>query len=210
MNAGCSIISRAVHGCTNAAGAWMRRSGHPGLLSLACPRESSQREGPPGWREYSRASAVPGPGAAPTRDPSRAGQAQTSCLRPLRGARPEPYGARARHTGAENRTHLAVAVHRCFRPADSTHTARPNGFCSHPRLSEPSTAAPPRGVARLLFEPEARFISARRVRRALGGARSAGDRALCARRSDRGGLSFGDFSLAAQRKVTCRGSATHK
>src|SRR3990170_5801980 len=26
----------------------------------------------------------------------------------------------------------------------------------------------------------------------------------------RGGLSFGDFSLAAQRKVTCRGSATHK
>src|SRR3990170_3131931 len=25
-----------------------------------------------------------------------------------------------------------------------------------------------------------------------------------------GGLSFGDFSLAAQRKVTCRGSATHK
>src|SRR3990172_1331942 len=26
----------------------------------------------------------------------------------------------------------------------------------------------------------------------------------------RGGLSFGDFSSAAQRKVTCRGSATHK
>src|SRR3989344_763485 len=43
---------------------------HPGLLSLACPRESSQREGPPGWREYSRASAVPGPGADLTRHPA--------------------------------------------------------------------------------------------------------------------------------------------
>ena len=30
------------------------------------------------------------------------------------------------------------------------------------------------------------------------------------RRSDRGVLSFGDFSLHEQRKVTCRGSATHK
>ncbi len=33
-------------------------------------------------------------------------------------------------------------------------------------------------------------------------ARSAGDRAKCARRSDRGGLPFGYFSLAEQRKVT--------
>src|SRR3989338_9194821 len=26
---------------------------HPGLLSLACPRESSQKEGHPGWRDFS-------------------------------------------------------------------------------------------------------------------------------------------------------------
>ena len=112
--------------------------------------------------------------------------------------------------GPKSNTHLAVAVHRCFRPADPTHTARPNGFCSNPRRSEPSSGVPPRAVARLLFEPEARFLSARRVRRALGGASSAGYRTMCVRRSDRGGLSFGDFSLAVQRKVTCRGSATHK
>src|SRR3990170_8803269 len=106
--------------------------------------------------------------------------------------------------GGKQKNPFGPAVHRCFRPAESTHTARPNGGCPHPRRSEPSTAAPPRGVARLLFEPEARFISARRVRRALGGARSAGDRALCARRSDRACfLSVPFFVL--HRMCECRG-----
>ena len=68
----------------------------------------------------------------------------------------------------------------------------------------------PKGCRAPPVRARSAFLSARRVRRALGGASSAGDRALCARRSDRGGLSFGDFSLAVQRKATCRGSATHK
>ena len=60
--------------------------------------------------------------------------------------------------GPKSNTHLAVAVHRCLRPAGLIYRARPNGFCSNPRRSEPSTAAPPRGVARLLFEPEPRCL----------------------------------------------------
>src|SRR3990172_10907625 len=36
---------------------------HPGLLFFACPKKSNQKKGQPGWRDYSRASAVPGPGA---------------------------------------------------------------------------------------------------------------------------------------------------
>src|SRR3990172_12723115 len=60
--------------------------------------------------------------------------------------------------GPKSNTHLAVAVHRCLRPAGLIYRARPNGFCSNPRRSEPSKAEPPRGVARLLFEPEPRCL----------------------------------------------------
>jgi len=48
----------------------------------------------------------------------------------------------------------------------------------------------------------ARHVGAPRVR--------TGHRPVCGRRSDRGVLSFGSFSLHEQRKGTCRGSATHK
>src|SRR3989344_7758088 len=67
------------------------------------------------------------------------------------------------------------------------------------RASQPES-----GEASLVFEPEARILRPR-VRRAPIPARSArGCRRL------RGVISFGDFSLDKQRKVTCRGSVTHK
>src|SRR3989344_5123982 len=43
---------------------------HPGLLFFACPKKSNQKKGHPGWREYTHASAVPGPGADLTRHPA--------------------------------------------------------------------------------------------------------------------------------------------
>jgi len=54
------------------------------------------------------------------------------------------------------------------------------------------------------------LYSARRVRRAPGRSEARrGPRAVCAAKRP-GRISFGDFSLSVQRKVTCRGSATHK
>jgi len=58
-----------------------------------------------------------------------------------------------------------------------------------------------------VFEPEARILRPASWR-APGGARNGGHRR--SRRALRGVISFGDFSLDKQRKVTCRGSATHK
>ena len=64
---------------------------------------------------------------------------------------------------------------------------------------------PQRGFSsETVFEPETRSVRPASWR-APGGARNGGSsRAL------RGVFSFGDFSLDKQRKVTCRGSATHK
>jgi len=55
------------------------------------------------------------------------------------------------------------------------------------------------------------LLRARRVGRASGSGEERRAPALIVRgRSDRGGLSSGDSSLAGQRRVTCRGSTTHK
>jgi len=56
-------------------------------------------KGRPEWREYSLTSAALGPGAEPTGPPVPRLRRRLPCLRPLRGARPKPYGARACHTG---------------------------------------------------------------------------------------------------------------
>jgi len=73
----------------------------------------------------------------------------------------------------------------------------------------PVAAAEHRSRNRGIREPSDRargaLFSARRVRRApIPARRAGGSRRL------RGVFSFGDFSLDKQRKVTCRGSATHK
>jgi len=70
---------------------------------------------------------------------------------------------------------------------------------SRRRASQPAS-----GVSRDFWSSPRRVFCARRVRRAPRRARSAGSS-----RRLRGVISFGDFSLDKQRKVTCRGSATH-
>jgi hypothetical protein len=55
------------------------------------------------------------------------------------------------------------------------------------------------------------FFIRRRVRLARGLTEERrGPRVMFARRSDGGGIFFGRFLLAEQKKATCRGSATHK
>jgi hypothetical protein len=60
------------------------------------------------------------------------------------------------------------------------------------------------GEASLVFEPEARFM-----RPASWSSARWGEEWRKISRAP-GRISFGDFSLSIQRKVTCRGSATHK
>src|SRR3990170_2216099 len=86
----------------------------PGRTSL-CARSPGRRStGPSSVSGSPPASAVPGPGADLTRHSCLEDQARTSCPRPLRGACPEPYGARARHTGTQakhtSRTCASVAL----------------------------------------------------------------------------------------------------
>src|SRR4030067_352828 len=68
---------------------------HPGLLFFACPKKSNQKKGHPGWREYSRASAVPGPGADLTRHPA----SKIRRGHPVRA----PFGALARNLAVRGR-----------------------------------------------------------------------------------------------------------
>jgi hypothetical protein len=113
-----------------------------------------------------------------------------------------PYG--------EGEQHPFGRVVSCnVKPAGPNGVAGPDGCCSIPVGASRAPQSRP-GVFASLWSSPRRVVCARRVRFAPGRARSAGDRAVCARRSDRGGLFFGDFLLAGQKKVTCRGSATHK
>jgi len=81
----------------------------------------------------------------------------------------------------------------------------------NPPSSQPSTAANTEGIRETMFEPERAVFARRRVRLALGVGEERREPLVgFERRSDRGGLSSGDSSLAEQRRVTCRGSTTHK
>lgn len=73
-----------------------------------------------------------------------------------------------------------------------------------PPRAAPSTAGEPAGWRARMFEPERRASAAGEFRARAGLPRSAGHRRdeSSRRRRDGGRLSFGDFSLAKQRKVT--------
>ena len=94
------------------------------------------------------------------------------------------------------------------------------GEKEHPCHGLMRVVQPPVGASRApneagsLREPFDRvrgaFLSARRVGRVPGRSEARrGPRGACAAKRP-GRVSFGDFSLRVQRKVTCRGSATHK
>src|SRR3990170_7673854 len=68
---------------------------HPGLLFFARAKKSNQKKARPGWREYTRASAVPGPGADLTRHPA----SKIRRGHPVRA----PFGALARNLTVRGR-----------------------------------------------------------------------------------------------------------
>ena len=90
------------------------------------------------------------------------------------------------------------------KPTELSNTARLNHGCRWAPYGAPSLAARPGVVREHLVEPEARCSAPGELRSAGSGEKR--------RKGSRhpGRLSFGDFSLATQRKVTCRGSATRK
>src|SRR3990170_465358 len=76
-------------------------------------------------------------------------------------------------------------------------------------LNPPSERAEQRSAPKGCRAPPVRarsaFLSARRVRRALGGASSAGHRAVCARRSDRGVFLLVAFLCTSKEKLPAVG-----
>src|SRR5438105_11337430 len=80
-----------------------------GVLSLACPRESRQREGHPGWRKtLACAPRVWGPRRATVR-PCTVSRERASKPAPLTGSPQTLAVLEARHTGTPNNsTHLEL------------------------------------------------------------------------------------------------------
>ena len=68
-----------------------------GFFLCSCKERNQRKHAPDG--ALFLASAALGPGAVPTRHPASRASRAPPCARPLRGARPKPYGARVRHTG---------------------------------------------------------------------------------------------------------------
>jgi len=123
-----------------------------------------------------------------------------------------PYGA------PEHRALLRIPALQGVR-APGQHKAlgkNPGGVVRRVGFRDPVGASralkPKPGGFRETVESPSGVVCRRRVGLAPGEARRAGnrERIICERRSDRGVLSFGDFSLDEQRKATCPGSTTQK
>src|SRR3990172_12306442 len=128
------------------------------------------------------------------------GQSLALLGRAITGTRKHPFGlCRSRMLQASRVYPYSTAKWVLFQPPSERASAAQDARMSRrPGMAESDQ----RSALRRSRAPPVRardaLLSARRVRRALGGASSTGHRAQRARRSDRGGLSFGDFFFSLQ------------
>ena len=178
--------------------------GRPESLSLACPRESNQREGhpsrspsgilPPGARSVSAGSRTAHP-ALRERAHVRVRAPAGLWLRPLAARQGAPLRG---HRGRAER--VAPPWRRDQSPARGATSQKRKRHVAQIPCVAPSSAGSRRGKAWMFERMDARVHAGRRIPSNAGyGARAASD----ARQPGR--LSLGHFSLAKQREVTRAG-----
>src|SRR3989304_1816747 len=95
-------------------------------------------------------------------------------------------------------------------PSERASAAEEARMSRRPGMAESDHRSVPKGCRAPPVRARGAFPAPGELGARLGARGAQGTARNRARRSDRGGLSFGDFSLAVQRKATCRGAATHK
>ncbi len=179
-------------GFVRPAAAYYLRFSHCRRGTFLCSRkEKYPKESAPGWRDNLLASRLALREVARRDVPVATRDSRASCPRPF-GLPAARLRGSARHTGWKRTPVLRIEVG-CSTPRSARRVPQLHRGHSSEPLSESS-----------------RVLGGRRVGERPVGRGTEGTASLCEAACAPGRISFGDFSLSVQRKVTCRGSATHK